>query len=153
MLLVFLAMSGALTGLLVATLTSYAVVSGPFPSRFLKGSKEAYFLILASGVILGVCLGYFPPSGRTVVKGEPSLSDWFVYLSHLFFAIVAVAFSISGFLWDIVPDLITKPGVVIGLLTALFVPGFAGAFNVPYLPANINSLLYSAAGAAFGFMF
>ncbi len=50
----------------------------------------------------------------------------------------------------ILPDVLTKPGMVIGCLGGAVVPGLAGMLDAPGLPPAMASLLYSGLGLAAG---
>jgi leader peptidase (prepilin peptidase) / N-methyltransferase len=99
-------------------------------------------------------LAAYPPFGPllTTVAGGEAIDSAAVaaLLLHALFLSFLVALSFIDFDTQLLPDVMTKPGMVIGLLGGLW-PGVAGVLSTdPSTPVALRSLLASLVGLAVG---
>ena len=85
-----------------------------------------------------------------VLPDEPSLHQWGTFLFQTWFLAVLIACTFIDFDHRILPDVLTKPTMVVGLIGAAVVPGLAGSFQDR--PDFFDSLLYSGVGLLAGLM-
>ncbi len=111
-----------------------------------------YPLVEALTAGLFALLWVFPPHGlHAVVDDKIDTTGLLAFLFYAFFAANLVANSFIDIDHRILPDVLTKSAMAVGLLGALLVPGLAGRFHISGLGAGADSLIFSAAGLAFGF--
>ncbi len=110
-----------------------------------------YPVVEALTAALFVLLWRLPPGGPVVHGGALDGAALAALLLHLFFVSNLVANTFIDMEHRILPDVLTKSALLVGLLGALIVPGFAGRFFVVGLAPAADSLLFSLVGAAAGF--
>ena len=92
-----------------------------------------------------------PPSGLTFTEANPSGTALLAFALHAWFVATLIACTFIDIDHRILPDVLTIPGMVVGCIGALLVPGLAGVFAEPGLQPAVGSLLYSLAGLGVGF--
>ena len=92
------------------------------------------------------------PPYAPVVRGDAIDARAFVaFLFLAFFLANLVANTFIDIDHRILPDVLTKSALVVGLIGALAIPGLAGRLGIAGVSPALDSLLYSAVGATAGF--
>ncbi|MEM7198810.1 MAG: prepilin peptidase [Planctomycetota bacterium] len=116
-----------------------------------------YPLVEALTALLFGLLWLYPPAGPVLLGQRPDGSpeiDGPALLALVFHAVFIANLIANTFIdidHRILPDVLTKSALALGLLAALLVPGFAGFIDVRGLSPAASSLLYSGLGAACGY--
>ena len=101
---------------------------------------------------LSFCLLWVvPPSHLLFRDGSFAAPALLAFAFHAFFVANLIANTFIDFDHRILPDALTKPGMVAGCLYGLLVAAPGHQFAVPGLGAAISGLLFSLAGLATGF--
>lgn len=92
-----------------------------------------------------------PPSG--LAAWPPDMPGTAVYLLHAYFLSVLVACSAIDFDRQLLPFALTKPGMVVGVAGALFLPAAYGRLPLssPQLTETLNAVLFSFCGLLLGY--
>ncbi|MEZ5963394.1 MAG: A24 family peptidase [Planctomycetota bacterium] len=108
-----------------------------------------YLLVEALTAVLFWALVRWPPSHLSA--WPPNWDGTGAFVLHAFFVSILVACTFIDIDHQILPDRLTKPGMVVGVAGALLVPAAYGVLAVPSVsPAN-RHLLFSVVGLLAGF--
>ena len=110
-----------------------------------------YPLVEALTAALFLLLWLYPPYRTAVVGNEIDAAGLASFVFFAFFAANLVANSFIDIDYRILPDVLTKSAIAVGLVGSLVVPGLAGRFDLVGLSPASDSLLFSAAGSVVGF--
>lgn len=108
-----------------------------------------YVLVEALTAFLFWALVVWPPS--TLAAWPPTFAGTGAFVLHAFLVSILVACTFIDIDHQILPDKLTKPGMVIGVLGALVVPQAYGALPVPSLSTANQHLVFSVVGLMAGF--
>ena len=110
-----------------------------------------YPLVEALTALLFFLLWMYPPYRPAFIDGQ---WDWMGLTSFVLFAFFAANLIANTFIdidHRILPDVLTKSGMVVGVVGALIVPGLAGRFELASLSPRQDSVLFSLVGLAVGY--
>ena len=110
-----------------------------------------YPLVEAVTAALFLALWVWPPFLPAFTGTEVNTQGVLSFLFFAFFAANLVANSAIDVDHRILPDVLTKSAMAVGLIGALVVPGLAGTFDILGLAPPPRSLLFSAVGLLAGF--
>lgn len=108
-----------------------------------------YLLVEALTAFLFWALLVRPPTG--LPAWPPALPNTLVYLLHAYFLSVLVACSAIDFDKQLLPFVLTKPGMVVGAVGSLLLPAAYGKLPLPQLTETFNSVLFSLSGLLLGY--
>jgi leader peptidase (prepilin peptidase)/N-methyltransferase len=108
-----------------------------------------YPLVELVTAVLFWALAAYPPSGLN--PWPPTWSGSGAFLLHACFVAILIACTFIDIDHQILPDRLTKPGMVIGVAGALAIPAAYGALPAPVSRAN-QALLFSVVGLLAGWL-
>lgn len=108
-----------------------------------------YPLVEAVTALFFALLVLYPPAGVAPSLAHFVWQPWVAFGLFGYFAANLIANTFIDIDHRILPDALTIPGMVIGVLGSLLVPGLAGAFPLAMAPAA-NSFMFSLVGLAVG---
>ncbi|MEC9047369.1 MAG: prepilin peptidase [Planctomycetota bacterium] len=110
-----------------------------------------YPLVESLTAALFFALAHWPPFGPVFSPdGAPDVAALIALGLHSVFVSMLIALTFIDFDTQLLPDVLTKPGMAIGLAAGLW-PGVAGTFSAdPAVSAALRSLLASVAGLVVG---
>jgi len=114
-----------------------------------KRIAARYLLVELLTAVLFWGLVVWPPSH--LAAWPPNWPGTGAFLLHAFFVSILVACTFIDIDHQILPDRLTKPAMVVGVLGSLVLPDAYGRLNVPSLSAGNQHLLFSAVGLVAGF--
>jgi len=122
-------------------------------TRWLRPDRAwLYTALIVGALVAGLFLGVLPPHGRPILRvAAPDAMDaanWILYLAFFEILIAACATSVLYDTW--VPLVLMRPGIGLGIVANVLIPGF-GAHLMPTLPAVVDRSLASIAGAVVGY--
>jgi len=109
-----------------------------------------YPLVEALTAVLFLLLWAWPPVAPPLVSGALDTHGLLAFVFLAFFAANLVANSFIDVDHRILPDVLTKSGMIVGLVGSVVVPGLAGHLGVQGVGPAMDSLLYSSVGLVVG---
>lgn len=110
--------------------------------------SSRYLVVEALTSVLFVLL--FTAAPQVAVGGEVSDTSLARFIFQSVFLALLVACTFIDMDHRILPDALTKPGMVVGCVGGAVVPGLAGSFGTIGLPVAMDGLLFSLLGIAVG---
>jgi leader peptidase (prepilin peptidase)/N-methyltransferase len=110
-----------------------------------------YPLVEALTAVLFGYLWTHSPYGPALIDGEIDVDGLWAFLLFAFFVSNLVANSFIDIDHRILPNVLTKSAMLVGLGGSLVAPGLAGRFEIVGLPPAPSSFLFSMAGLLVGF--
>jgi len=110
-----------------------------------------YPIVEALTAILFLLLWLQPPLRPALDRGELDAARCLSFAFYAFFVANLIANSFIDIEHRILPDVLTKSAMAMGLLGSILVPGLAGRFQMVGVNPSADSLLFSAFGLVVGF--
>jgi leader peptidase (prepilin peptidase)/N-methyltransferase len=104
--------------------------------------------ITTAAAFLSVWL--WPPSGLAFRRADPDAWALAAFGAHAAFLAILIACTWIDLEFRILPDELTKSGMVLGVLASLLVPGLGGRFELRHVAPAVDSLLWSLSGLGVG---